>query len=102
MAWSRKSRQERGYGAEHDRMRAALLRREPLCRECKKHGRIRAATIADHIIPKAQGGTDDEDNYQPLCKLCSDAKTARESAEAQGRTYWPRTEIGVDGWPVQD
>ena len=46
MAWSRASRQARGYGAEHDRQRAALLRREPLCRECKKHGRIRAATVA--------------------------------------------------------
>ena len=100
MAWSRTSRHERGYGKEHEAKRNALLKREPLCRECKKHGRIVAATIADHVIPKAKGGTDDEDNYQPLCKRCSDAKTQRESAEAQGRTYRPNPQIGEDGWPV--
>ena len=101
MAWSRTSRHARGYGKEHEAKRKALLAREPLCRECRKHGRVEVARIADHIIPKADGGTDDDENYQPLCQSCSDEKTARESARAQGRTYRPRVTIGVDGWPVQ-
>jgi len=100
MAWSRTSRHQRGYGIDHERKRKALLAREPLCRECRKHGRVTVATIADHIVPKAQGGTDDDENYQPLCKPCSDAKTAAEAAQAQGRTVKRRTRIGSDGWPL--
>lgn len=99
MAWANTSRHQRGYGTEHEKRRALLLATEPLCRECAKHGRVTAATIADHIIPKWKGGTDDDDNYQPLCKDCSDAKTAAEAAEAQGRRLRPT--IGKDGWPVQ-
>jgi len=30
-----------------------------------------ASTIADHIRPKAEGGTDERDNYQGLCSACS-------------------------------
>jgi 5-methylcytosine-specific restriction protein A len=30
------------------------------------------------VTPKAQGGTDDLVNLQPLCKQCHDAKTKRE------------------------
>jgi hypothetical protein len=41
-------------------------------------------------------------NYQPLCVDCSNTKTQRESAEAQGRTHKARLAIGTDGWPVQD
>lgn len=81
----RKTRQQRGYGREHDAMRKRVLAEEPLCRECSRAGRIAATTIADHIKPKAEGGTDDRDNYQGLCKPCSTAKTARESGRARRR-----------------
>ncbi|AHE51742.1 HNH endonuclease [Sphingomonas sanxanigenens] len=84
--WSRRaSRQARGYGREHERIRAELLRDEPLCRECAKAGRVNAAVIADHIVALALGGSGDRSNYQPLCRACSDAKTARESATARRR-----------------
>lgn len=84
--WSkRKTRQERGYGATHDRMRAQLLREEPTCRECRKSGRVAVSVIADHIVPKAEGGTDDRINYQGLCKACHIAKTAAESARGRRR-----------------
>lgn len=101
MAWSRASRQSRGYGRDHERQREALLKREPLCRECGKLGRTTEAAIADHIIPRSKGGTNDRENYQPLCGPCSDAKTQAEASEAQGRTYRPRQEIGSDGWPIE-
>ena len=82
----RKTRQERGYGAAHDRMRAQVLREEPTCRECRKAGRVAVSVIADHIIPKAERGTDDRDNYQGLCRACHTAKTAQESARARRRS----------------
>lgn len=103
MAWSKTSRHERGYGKEHFRMRAIVLREEPLCRMCKAKTPpcYTPSTIADHITPKAEGGTDERDNYQGACADCHDAKTAEEAARAQGRNPpRKRIEIGVDGWPV--
>lgn len=82
---TRKSRQARGYGRAHELMRAQVLREEPLCRACLAAGRVAATEIADHIIPKAEGGTDDRSNYQGLCKPCHKAKTAQESARARAR-----------------
>lgn len=39
----------------------------------------------DHIVPREQGGSNDESNLQPLCTdPCHKAKTARE-AEARAR-----------------
>jgi 5-methylcytosine-specific restriction protein A len=81
-------------------MRKRILIEEPLCRECLKRDRVTATTIADHIIPKAEGGTDDRENYQGLCDPCSSAKTAAEAARAQGRPAPRQTvQIGADGWP---
>jgi 5-methylcytosine-specific restriction enzyme A len=66
-------------------MRADLFRREPLCVECKKRGRVSVAVIRDHTIPLAEGGTDTRANEQGLCQACSDAKTALESARGRAR-----------------
>lgn len=75
MAWDHeRSTQERGYGAPWRRLRDLVLNREPICRACRR----RPATTVDHIIPKADGGTDDESNLQPLCNPCHDAKTIAE------------------------
>ena len=82
MAWPTTSRQSRGYGAAHDRMRKLLLRTVVLCEECTRHGRTTVGRIADHILPKAQGGTDDRGNYQLLCDDCSQAKTIAEKAQS--------------------
>lgn len=103
MAWdSTKTRQERGYGAEHDRMRKQVLAEEPLCRICLAAGRVSASKIADHILCKAEGGGDERENYQGLCRSCSDAKTAAESARAQGRRAPRRiATVGLDGWPIE-
>ncbi|PZU75565.1 MAG: endonuclease [Sphingomonas sp.] len=81
----RASRQARGYGREHDAMRARVLREEPLCRICDAAGRVTASTIADHITPKAEGGTNDRENYQGVCGPCHVVKTAQESARARRR-----------------
>ena len=95
MAWSTASRHQRGYGAEHERMRDLLMRTVILCEECTRHGRVAAGTVADHIKPLAVGGGRGRSNYQLLCQPCSDAKTIAD----RGQQARPRGG-GADGWPT--
>ena len=67
-----------GYGSQWRKLRAFILNREPLCRHCAENGHTELASDLDHIVPKAQGGTDDPDNLQPLCHSCHSRKTATE------------------------
>lgn len=68
-------------------VRAAVLRREPLCRECAKDWRPKLATQVDHVVNARQwiaqhSGDEnaffDETNLQPLCGYCHNRKTAIE------------------------
>ncbi len=81
--WRRSSTQvatPRLRGTANQARRRRVFQREPLCRECAKAGRTTVATIRDHIIPLAEGGAEGTDeNEQPLCQACSDAKTANEA-----------------------
>lgn len=71
----RGNRHERGYGVAWDRLRVRILERDAgLCQQCGHPG-----NEVDHKLPKAMGGTDDEENLQVLCNPCHSAKTARES-----------------------
>ena len=45
----------------------------------------RDAADVDHTLPLADGGTDDEDNLQVLCKCCHGIKTAIETQERKYR-----------------
>ncbi|QOK96571.1 HNH endonuclease [Ralstonia pseudosolanacearum] len=77
----RGSRHARGYGADWERTRARILGRSGglcECDECARLGRVRLATEVDHIVPKARGGTDDDDNLQAINVECHRAKTVRE------------------------
>jgi 5-methylcytosine-specific restriction protein A len=96
MAWPTTSRHERGYGAEHDRMRALLMRTVITCEECGRQGRTTLGTIADHIQPLAKGGTGDRSNYQLLCHDCSDAKGLAD----KGQTGKPKGGVDRDGRPT--
>ena len=40
----------------------------------------------DHIIPKAEGGTDEDDNLQTLCRACHKQKTDAEKARGAARS----------------
>lgn len=64
---------ERGYGSDWRRIRAAHLKQCPACVVC---GLEDQSNNVDHIIPKAQGGTDDESNLQTLCHVHHSKKTA--------------------------
>jgi 5-methylcytosine-specific restriction protein A len=71
---------ERGYGHSWQKRRKAVLRRDNgLCVECYKRDTLTIATDVDHIVRKADGGTDDMDNLQSLCRRCHIAKTRLEN-----------------------
>ena len=67
------------------RLRARLLRANPLCVMCKREGRIAAAEELDHVVPLHRGGSNDESNLQGLCKRCHLAKSnAERNAKPKG------------------
>jgi 5-methylcytosine-specific restriction protein A len=66
-------------------MRKRLFAESPLCVLCAALGRARPATIRDHIVPLAEGGSDDDRNVQALCVDCSDTKTQREAERGLAR-----------------
>jgi 5-methylcytosine-specific restriction protein A len=76
----RPSAARRGYGPRWRRARTVFLARHPLCVRCQAKGRLEPSTVVDHIVPHRgdQKLFWDESNWQGLCKLCHDAKTARE------------------------
>ncbi|MFW5407729.1 HNH endonuclease [Pectobacterium brasiliense] len=74
-----KSRQERGYGRAWDIRRMRILMRDNyVCQECRRNDIGTPATHVDHIIAKAHGGTDDDENLESLCAPCHRKKTATE------------------------
>jgi 5-methylcytosine-specific restriction protein A len=81
----RGSRHERGYGALWDKTRARILRRDAgICQPCLADGHVHQGNEVDHIVPKAQGGTEDDGNLQTICKSRHAAKTAAEALAARG------------------
>ena len=64
------------------RRRLQVLMQNPLCVDCTAEGRVGAATEVDHIIPVAQGGTDEDDNLAGRCHAHHHAKTVRERRHA--------------------
>ncbi|WP_299195732.1 HNH endonuclease signature motif containing protein [uncultured Amphritea sp.] len=57
-----------------------------LCEEHLKRKFVVVGCICDHIIPTAEGGTDDLNNLQLLCQSCSDKKTHEEKLRAIRRS----------------
>ena len=91
------SRHERGYGSAWDRLRKVILARDGhLCQVCMTKGRTTPATHCDHILSKAQGGTDDLSNLRAICRPCHDRKSIEERGHRVRRT------ITTDGWPADD
>ncbi len=77
----RSSAAARGYNAKWQRERLRFLRMNPLCVICRREGRLTPATVVDHIVPHRGDETLfwDRTNWQALCKLCHDTKTASEN-----------------------
>jgi 5-methylcytosine-specific restriction protein A len=83
-AWAKRpDAPKRTTGRRLQAERAALFQREPLCRPCCCSGRVTLATQRDHIVPLTEGGSDTEENTQPICDECHEAKTLAEAARAR-------------------
>ena len=76
---SRGSSHARGYGDKWRKLRRYILSMEPMCRHCRRM----VATELDHIIRKADGGTDNTSNLQPLCRECHERKTKLENSRSR-------------------
>ncbi|WP_370527740.1 HNH endonuclease [Comamonas sp. Tr-654] len=87
-SWAKKpTAAKRITGRPLQRLRADLFAREPLCRECRRNGVVKLATQRDHIQSLEEGGTDTEDNVQPLCDDCHDIKSKAERARGVKRAW---------------
>jgi len=65
---------QRGYDWTWRTMSARLIKQHPWCTHCGHDGTMSNPLTTDHIIPKAQGGTDKLSNLQVLCRRCNSAK----------------------------
>lgn len=81
----RGTRQQRGYGAGWEAKRLRVFERDKwLCQACKRRGVITPvgdkpySAWCDHIVPKAEGGSDDDENLETLCRACERVKTGRD------------------------
>ncbi|WP_414446845.1 HNH endonuclease [Burkholderia sp. 22PA0099] len=80
----RGNRHQRGYGTRWDKLRKTILARDfGMCQPCKRAGRLRPASMVDHIVNKAQGGTDNPSNLEAICRPCHKLKTGGESHAAR-------------------
>lgn len=79
------------------RRRQRQLMDEPLCQRCKPRGQLTPATEVHHLIPhKGNPELFFRGELQSLCKPCHDSDA--QSEEVRGYS----TEIGADGWPVDE
>ena len=88
-------KEKRTRGWKWSKIRQHILRNRPLCEMCLDVGITRAADQIDHIVPIFKGGTDDEDNLQPICV----EHHRKNPAQDLGIIYRPP--IGRDGWPIE-
>ena len=68
---------QRGYDATWQRLRLRYLMQHPLCAECARQGRVTAATDVHHIVPRRDGGPDEDSNLMALCHACHSRVTGQ-------------------------
>jgi len=75
-SWVQNKKHENIYNSKRWRMLAQQIRdNEPFCRNCAKKDITTLATVTDHIIAVRLGGSFwNENNLQPLCTSCHNAK----------------------------
>lgn len=83
----------RGRAAVEQRKRR-LARTHGLCEHCSAKGRVRVATVVNHKLPLAHGGSDEDDNTENLCRECDLVVTAEQFG------FKSKVRIGADGWPL--
>jgi len=77
-------------------LRKRHLDAHPLCVMCERGGKIRLATICDHVEPhKGDEARFWSGPFQSLCKTHHDSD--KQALEKSGRV---RQRTGLDGWPL--
>lgn len=81
-AWGGTSQRERtGRPGLSQATRMRILRRDCYTCECG----ARSSRQVDHIVPRSEGGTDEDDNLVTRCDACHARKSAEEGARASAR-----------------
>lgn len=74
-------------------MSRAFRQSHPLCAECARNGRLKAAEVVDHIVPfPVCRDFFDESNLQSLCADCNIAKGNRDKVVI---AEWRRTHVNT-------
>ena len=83
--YERPSSAKRGYNSKWRKVRAAYLRKHPLCVKCMADGQYVEATVVDHKQAHRNNPALmwDENNFQSLCKSCHDKKTGNEDSNPE-------------------
>ena len=58
------------YGRAWQKIRARYIAAHPLCEKCAEAGRYVKAALVHHVLPLADGGTNDAENLMSLCVAC--------------------------------
>lgn len=75
---------DNGYGYQWRKLRESVLARDRyLCQTCYRLGQFTNANIVDHIINKANGGTNNTANLEAICFKCHKRKTNREASRVR-------------------
>jgi 5-methylcytosine-specific restriction enzyme A len=75
----------RPHDSRAARDRERVLRRDDyLCVHCRALGRVEVAVEVDHIVPLCDGGSNEQENLQSLCRSCHQSKSAEEERAMRG------------------
>lgn len=81
-----------GRTSRHRASRERILARDHYlcqCPECRALGRIRPATIVDHVDNRRGAGYEDDSNKMAMCATCHNAKSQLEAQIARGLARRP-------------
>lgn len=73
--YNRPSTTERGYGWKWRQISQRIIRRDGGVCQIGLPGCTGVADTADHIVPKVQGGSDDDANLRAACRHCNGRRT---------------------------
>lgn len=81
----RPSAAQRGYGADWRRVSAKVIAGATACHWCGGEFTKADPATADHVIPKARGGTNDEQNLVPAHRSCNSRRAAQARRKRSSR-----------------
>ena len=68
-----------GYKGEYLKNRKRVLKEEPYCRACG----VRPSTTVDHIVSKAEGGSDRRENLRGMCEVCHGRRSRQQATRGR-------------------